>query len=392
MRTSTLLVLVGAVLLMLIFMITDPKTTLEYSKCGVLLWFNAVLPALFPFFVLCELMIPLGIVRLLGVMLDPIMRPLFNLPGESSFAVAMGFVSGFPMGAVLTRRLLDERLVTPGEAGRLVAFTNNASPLFILGYVGVGLFGSAEVGYLLAASHYLSNLMIGIYLGFQDRRGINTINKPDVAMEIKEILRSTALSLKNPGLLLGASITNALVNIAKIGGFVVVFSVITGLLSTHGFIPGIGSILQFFGLSYTAGVGLGVGLFEMTLGAKSLAQSQGAFLEQLLAVSVVLAWAGLSIQSQILSIIAGSSIKFGPYFRARLMQPVISMGLVYVGNLIYPLTNTTLASEPMTPYLPGGFFMCAYTSIETALLAIVLVFAFSFSALLFTTIWKLTFK
>ncbi|MGE5404137.1 MAG: nucleoside recognition domain-containing protein, partial [Candidatus Saccharibacteria bacterium] len=375
----------------LTFMIIDPRTTLEYSRAGALLWFNSVLPALFPFFVLCELMIPLGIVSLLGIMLEPVMRPLFNLPGESSFAVAMGFVSGFPMGAILSRRLLDEQLVTPGEASRLAAFTNNASPLFILGYVGVGLFGSPEVGYLLAGAHYMSNLMIGIFLGFKRPRIYSSVSI-NVGKEIKAALQLTASNLKNPGALLGISITNALINIAKIGGFVVVFSVITGLLSAWGVIPAAGRILQVFGLSYSSGVGMGVGLFEMTLGAKSLALSQGGSLERLVAVSIILAWTGLSIQSQILSIIAGSSIRFAVYFKARLIQPVIASVLLYIGCLIHPISITSMTANPTMAFLPDGFFMCAFTSLETALFAIVLWFAFSFSALIFMTIWKLTFR
>ena len=60
------------------------------------------------------------------------MRPLFRLPGEAGFAVALGFTSGFPMGAILTASLKEQSLCTPQEAARLAAFTNNSSPLFLL--------------------------------------------------------------------------------------------------------------------------------------------------------------------------------------------------------------------------------------------------------------------
>ncbi|MGE5544671.1 MAG: nucleoside recognition domain-containing protein, partial [Bacillota bacterium] len=90
------------------FMIMEPAATLEAAAAGLKLWFRAVLPALFPFFVVCDLMVGLGVVRFLGVILEPVMRPLFRLPGQAGFVVAMGFTSGFPVGAVLTRQLYEK--------------------------------------------------------------------------------------------------------------------------------------------------------------------------------------------------------------------------------------------------------------------------------------------
>ena len=88
-----------------IFMIVEPAATLEASTTGLKLWFNAVLPALFPFFVVCDLLVALGVVHFMGVILEPVMRPVFRLPGAAGFVVAMGFTSGNPEGAVLTRQL-----------------------------------------------------------------------------------------------------------------------------------------------------------------------------------------------------------------------------------------------------------------------------------------------
>ena len=88
----------GAVLAvaLALFMIVEPAATLEASANGLKLWFQAVLPALFPFFVVCDLLVALGVVRFLGVILEPVMRPVFRLPGAAGFVVAMGFTSGFP--------------------------------------------------------------------------------------------------------------------------------------------------------------------------------------------------------------------------------------------------------------------------------------------------------
>ena len=154
------------VLLLASFMIINPELTVNASLDGLNLWFNVVFPALFPFFVAAELLVQLGFVHFLGVLLEPIMRPLFRLPGSASFVVAMGFTSGFPIGAVLTKNLYEKRMLDGNEAERLVAFTNNSSPLFMLGAVAVGMFKLPVIaGYVIAVSHYLANLSVGLLWG-----------------------------------------------------------------------------------------------------------------------------------------------------------------------------------------------------------------------------------
>ena len=116
------------VLVITLFMLINPRETVASAAFGFKLWYTAVLPALFPFFVVAELLVGLGFLHYLGVWLEPLMRPLFNLPGSSSLVVVMGFTSGFPVGALLTRELYERRMLNADEAERLVSFTNNCSP------------------------------------------------------------------------------------------------------------------------------------------------------------------------------------------------------------------------------------------------------------------------
>ncbi len=92
------------------------------------------------FFITAELLIGFGFVKFIGVLCEPIMRPLFNVPGVGSFAWAMGMASGYPTGAKIATRLREEKQLTRIQAERLVSFTNASSPLFIFGAVSVGFF------------------------------------------------------------------------------------------------------------------------------------------------------------------------------------------------------------------------------------------------------------
>ena len=84
------------------------------------------------------------------------MRPIFNVPGEGAFALIMGIISGYPVGAKIVANLKEQHLCSDIEAERLIAFTNNSGPLFIIGTVGVSMFSSVSLGMLLFLSSLFS--------------------------------------------------------------------------------------------------------------------------------------------------------------------------------------------------------------------------------------------
>ena len=151
-----------AIVFMTICMLLFPEAAYQGASNGIRTWVVHLLPALLPFFIVANLLFSLGFVRFLGVLLEPIMRPVFRLPGEAGFALALGFTSGFPMGAILTTSLCEQNLCTDEEAARLAAFTNNSSPLFLLTAVPVSMLHAPELGILLISAHYPANLTIGI--------------------------------------------------------------------------------------------------------------------------------------------------------------------------------------------------------------------------------------
>lgn len=66
------------------------KSNLTAAKEGLTLWVNSVVPALFPFFVATELLSHTNFISMLGKCFRNIMRPIFNVPGEGSFALLYG--------------------------------------------------------------------------------------------------------------------------------------------------------------------------------------------------------------------------------------------------------------------------------------------------------------
>jgi len=330
------------ILFLAVFMLLNPQETVNAASSGFKLWFSIIVPALLPFFILAELLVNLGVPRILGILLEPIMRPLFNLPGCSSLVVVMGFTSGFPVGAILSKKLYDEKMISGEEISRLVSFTNNCSPLFIIGAVGVGMFGSPFLGYILALSHYLSNLIVGMFWGLRTKKPLRNISRLPLSQELSQALAEARENYYGPGKLLSDAIKNSLNNILAIAGFIILFSVITQMFSFWGIIDLLAlfilKIFSIFNLSYELIYGWLMGLFEITIGARAItATSPANILPQLLAVSSILAWSGLSIIAQVMSIVVGTPVKLSFYLYSRLMQMFLS---IFITTAAYKLLAT----------------------------------------------------
>ena len=125
--------LVAALTLTLIIF---PRESVAAARDGLNLWLNNVLPAVLPFTIGANLLIALGAAGFFGAFLEPLMRRVFGLPGAGAFALVIGIVSGYPIGAkvVCDMRLRGE--ISRDEAQRLISFVNNSGPLFVLGARG----------------------------------------------------------------------------------------------------------------------------------------------------------------------------------------------------------------------------------------------------------------
>ena len=142
------------------------SSNLSAAQNGLSLWATSIIPSLFPFFVATELLSYTNIIDILGKFFNKLMKPLFNVRGEGSFAFLMGIISGYPVGAKIACNLRQANICSKEECERLLAFTNNSGPLFIIGTVGIKMFGSSTIGFLLLVTHILACISVGICFRF----------------------------------------------------------------------------------------------------------------------------------------------------------------------------------------------------------------------------------
>lgn len=211
----------------IVFLLLFSNNNLVAAKKGISLWSSSVLPSLLPFFIATELLSHTNVVSIIGTLLNPIMRPLFNVPGEGAFALILGIISGYPVGAKTVANLKENGLCSDVEAERLIAFTNNSGPLFIIGTVGLGIFLDAQIGFILLLIHILASLTVGFIFRFWK------INSKTKIKNTKKIINTetTKVSFCNFGDILYKSIYNSICSVVMIGGFIVFFSVVVSMLS-----------------------------------------------------------------------------------------------------------------------------------------------------------------
>lgn len=107
-------------------------TNLIAAKNGLSLFINNVFPSLFPFFIATEILYKTNFINLSSKLLTKIARPIFNIPPQATIALILGTISGYPIGAKIVCNLKKDKLISNIEAERLIAYTNNSGPLFIL--------------------------------------------------------------------------------------------------------------------------------------------------------------------------------------------------------------------------------------------------------------------
>lgn len=334
---KTILPLFGIVFI--IALIIYPKTVVASASKGINLWLNIVFPSLFPFFVASQLLSKSGFINIFGILLEPIMRPLFNIPGCGSFALAMGIVSGYPVGATITTDLRNQQLISKTEAERLLTFTNNSGPLFIMGSVAVGMFQMPKVGYLLYISHVAACITVGMIFKFYKRENKISKSKASISQKLHLELQKMRNSDMNAWTLFGECIKNSIYTILTIGGFIIFFSVFINILITSGIIGRVCALAPDFlskiGIESKTLEGILCGLFEITTGSNLISLASGDLKIKLCCISLIIGWAGFSVHTQVMSIVSSSDISVKPYIIGKAMQGIISSIYTYIGITIF---------------------------------------------------------
>lgn len=339
------------------------KETSQIAKKAIYLCLDTVIPSLFPFFVLSKIIIPYVSFFPCPKFFKSIIERFFFLPYYTIFVILLGFISGYPNGAKMTRDMLDQGALDYRQANRLLPVANNCSPLFIIGTIGAGLFKSIKLGVYLLLIHWISGLIAAFITGklaatldsgskgksFYQTRDTREYDLELRKKEIKPIILTGIFT---------SSIEEAAILCIKVSGYIVFFAVFSELLSLLGVFSFLGRIigLMFTGSSQAPGFSefiatLLKGIMEITSGAQAIYNIKSIQLNvQLAAISTIFGFAGFAVHTQIMGIMKGTGCKYSFLFLGKLLHGIIAGLLAFLAIYIMPMSVQTYAMETITSF------------------------------------------
>ncbi|RXT15068.1 sporulation integral membrane protein YlbJ [Ammoniphilus sp. CFH 90114] len=367
----------SATLILVFSIVRYPQIAFESSLRGLQIWWDVVFPATLPFMILSELMLGFGVVHFMGILLEPLMRPLFNVPGTGGFVLAMGFSSGYPVGPKLAARLREQQLVSRSEGERLLCFTSTSDPIFIFGAVAVGFFHDAALGISIAIANFAGAIIIGILLRYHDRKGESTPparehTSPLIFRALQAMHRARIKDNRPLGKLMGDAVLSSFQTLIIMGGFIIIFSVVIkfvtlGLISEILAYPA-ALLLALFHLSTEMSQSLIVGFFEVTQSMQYISElTTEVNMQTKIAIAAALvAWGGISVHAQVASIISSTDLRYQPYFIWKALHALASGVLCYlIWTPLQPFTSHLYQSLPaFAKHVPGGGLDYALEAIQ----------------------------
>ncbi len=345
-----------------VMLLLYPQSCIQSALDGMDLWLRAVFPSLFPFMVVSFLLIETGIVRLLAHIFSPITRFLFGAPGESAYVFFAAALSGYPVGARLTGELYAKGMISETEAQRMVRFTSVSGPVFLTGAVSTGLLAAPQAGFCLAASHYLGALLVGVLFGLFSVGHKWPVQSNRRICDAVNLFWRDAAACPSVSSMLCISIEKTLLTMLKIGGFIILFSVVIEILIVTG-IMGAASFI-YRPLAAAAGVDTAAagallsGSLEMAVGCAKAASLDAALGAKLILVSGIVGFGGLCVHMQTSAVLAGCGLKPKRFVLAKGLQGLISSTLTFLFISSFPLSQEVISynGEIKTAAYSGAFF------------------------------------
>ncbi len=201
-------------LLITYFILTKPASCISYALSGLQLWFNKMVPTLFPFMVLSGIMVRMELTNAFVGALKPFLSPLFRTGHNCIYGMVIGFLCGFPMGAHVAAQLYESKQISRAEASFLLAFCNNIGPVYFLSFVLTTL-GLSSPGYFLTGMYGLP-FVYGLILR-------HTHFSKQIAYHKNATVKTSGISFLEA---LDDSVFSSLSGITKLGGYMIFFQLL----------------------------------------------------------------------------------------------------------------------------------------------------------------------
>ena len=263
---------------------------------------NNLFPSLIPFMLLSNILINYNFVNDLSDMLKTIMKKVFKVNKNCSFALIMSILSGTPSNAKYLKDLYDNKLININDIQKCLNFCHFTNPIFIIGTIGITFLNNKKLGLMILISHYITSIIIGF------------LNKNN-----SDINNNNLISMKNKNNffnILKTSINTTIDTLFLILGIITTCIIITCIINN------VLSINENFKFIF--------GFIEITHGLKYLSISNFSTEFKAIMSSFLISFGGFCIHAQVFSILDNKKIRYLPYLLSRISHGIISSILTLI--------------------------------------------------------------
>jgi len=287
----------------------SPEVT-EGARQGLLLWYDSVVPALFPFMVLSGLIVASGGIDSIMAPFYMILHPFLGISREGCYVLISGLLCGYPMGAKTCAEFVSDGKITVCEGRFLMTICNHPSPMFLLGYVYPWFSSKIDIGEILIPV-YAPIILLAFVAKF-----IYPFNTDRINEFATDLHKSDPTTNHVHGT--DEAILSSIEVLCKIGGYLVIFSIIIVMIRKNTILP------DMIKLGF-------IGLLEMTTGIREYGELEHWQFGYTASIAA-LTFGGLSGIFQTKSVLnqkkAGLSIR--PYIFWKSAHAIISVGIAYL--------------------------------------------------------------
>lgn len=309
------------ILVFLAFLLLFPTSSLNGAKAGLLLWFNTLLPTLLPFIIISNLIVTLQITKPLSKILYPIFHKLFGVSKNGCYPVLMGMLSGMPVGAKSISDMITSNSLTRKEGQYLLGFCNNASPMFVMGYIAITQLQLVNLRLPLLIILYSSAVFSSLLWFRILSPSKELVAAQDFELEVENDMESTKFDFAK----LDSAIMDGFDVITKVGGYVILFSIATEIITD---INGISKLIKY----------LLIGILEITTGINKIGQLTLPLNLKIAFITAITAFGGLSGMAQTNSVISNTRLSILTYFKVKVLHAVLAFIFVLSYLFLFPLS------------------------------------------------------
>ena len=282
MKKKVELLSIITIIICLIFVINNTLLINKYIIYATKLWLYKVFPFLFTMIIINELLINNNIIYYITKTLKK--------RGIKVYVLLMCILSGSPTNAYIIKRLYNNKTISLTESNKLLYCTYFSNPIFLISMLS-SIF-NYKTAIMLIIIHYIPNIIMSFFIKI-DSNNI-TVNETNSFNDI-----------------INKAINTSLMVLGTLSFYILLSNILINILN----INGINNVLI-------------KGIIEVTQGLNEIDSLLINNKFKVILATIFINFGGLSIHSQIKSIIADTSINYKYFLFGRLIQTLISLLLI----------------------------------------------------------------